>query len=57
MTGQFNHVVGRTPASAPDPRSGSAEWPTWASAADQGVRPGVRPTWYSSIPDKVFSMV
>jgi hypothetical protein len=27
--------------------------PTWASAADQGVRP----TLHSSIPDKVFSTV
>jgi|HubBroStandDraft_6_1064221.scaffolds.fasta_scaffold4552130_1 hypothetical protein len=43
MNGELSHMVGRTPSSAPDPWSGFAGTsqgkPTWASAADEGVRP------------------
>jgi hypothetical protein len=60
----FDQRVGRTPWSArvpldplPQASTNTSSRPTWASAADQGVRPGVRPTLHSSIRDKVFSTV
>ena len=52
--------MGRTPWSARVPQdplsqalTNTSSRPTWASAADQGVRP----TLHSSIQDKVFSTV
>ena len=56
----FDQRVGRTPWSArvpldplPQASTKTSTRPTWASAADQGVRP----TLHSSIRDKVFSTV
>ena len=56
----FDQRVGRTPWSArvpldplPQASTNTSSRPTWASAADQGVRP----TLHSSIRDNVFSTV
>ena len=53
----FDQRVGRTPWSArvpldplPQASTNTSSRPTWASAADQGVRP----TLHSSVRDKVF---
>jgi hypothetical protein len=54
----FDQRVGRTPWTRYlEHRTNTSSTPTWASAADQGVRPGVRPTLRSSIRDQVFSTV